>query len=95
MATARPQATWAQIITVILSFAIVLGTTVGVYASLRSTDAVCAERTQANKEKITKIEAKIDTILTLQWKIAAKYGITDATSTNGNLGVGRGSGPDG
>lgn len=67
---AKPTTTWPQVVTVVLAFFLAFGG--GVYAY-----GVQAERVATLKERVDKMEVKIDTILTLSWKMAAKLGILD------------------
>lgn len=76
--TVRPKSSWAQVLTVVVGFLAMLGATVGVYASLRSTDAVHSEQIRRVQTDVQHLERKLDSLLTLTWKVAVKVGVTDA-----------------
>lgn len=75
----KSQVSWPQLLSVILAFLLAFGAAVASHASQ-------GEKVRNLERRVNGLESKMDTVLVLTWKIAAKMGITDA-SANPNLGV--------
>lgn len=79
---------WWQVLAVVIAFLVSFGSAIAGYSALQERTANIKESFEykVNRQnlRIDKIETNINTILALQWQIAGKLGIHQATTSGRN-----------